>query len=182
LPRISEDKDKIISLMGNFVDAKTLKELSNQDESIIDSNENEQREKLKQRLLDKIDFANKTYNISDGSISPHLRSMYSRQAHLVSPADFTRRVLQTSEYSSNKSVGQYSSNNVQGHRRFIAQGLEITSSKHDNSNTDQEQSAVSRTPDEYLDKTKSPAVRYRELRMVVNSFCFIAINIIKSGY
>jgi hypothetical protein len=117
--------------VGNFVNNKTLNDMSNRDESNVDSTEQEQRE-----------FANKTQTVSDGSTSPHLRSLYSRQAHLASPADFVKRNIHISEYSSNKSVDPYSVNNVERPKRFIAQGLALTKSGNSNTKTDQELPAV----------------------------------------
>jgi hypothetical protein len=138
--------------------------MSNRDESNVDSTEQEQRERLKLKLMGKIDFANKTQTVSDGSTSPHLRSLYSRQAHLASPADFVKRNIHISEYSSNKSVDPYSVNNVERPKRFIAQGLALTTLGYSNTKTDQELPAVPWPPGDYLEQTKSPAFRYRELR------------------
>jgi hypothetical protein len=129
--------------VGNFVDNKTLNDMSNRDESNVDSTEHEQRERLKLKLMGKIDFANKTRTVSDTSISPHMRSLYSRQAHLASPGDFGKRNFPTSEYSSNKSImDPYSVNNVERPKRFITQGLALTTSEYRNSKTDQEPPAV----------------------------------------
>jgi hypothetical protein len=135
-------KSNITSLVGNFINTKTLNDMSNRDESNVDSTEHEQRERLKLKLMGKIDFVNKTQTISDGSISPHLRSLYSRQAHLASPADLGNRNIPVSEYSSNKSIDPHSLNNVERPKRFIAQGLALTKSGYRNAKTDQELPAV----------------------------------------
>ena len=119
------------------------------------------REKLKQRLISRIDFANRNMTNSDRSRSPHLKSVYSRQAQILSPGGQNKSYYGLS-YSSNKSVSQLSSKEVDGHRRFISQGLMIANSRKDSGLSDQDSSI--QNPEQIISLTKSPAIRYKQIR------------------
>lgn len=120
------------------------------------------KERLKQRLINRIDFANKNMTNSDRSKSPHLQSVYSRQAQILSPGGHYKSHYGLS-YSSNKSVSQLSSKDVDGHRRFVAQGLMITNSRKESGLTDKD-SGVLENEEAMITLSKSPAIKYKQIR------------------
>lgn len=123
----SEKEESMHKMMDNYIQ-NTLQSKSNVEESNFSSAEEEQRFKIKQHLLNRLDFIQKNGN-SDRSMSPHVKSVYSRQAHVVSPGDFRgRHRYGPSEGSSSKSISKHTSSELDVPRRFILQGLAITTS------------------------------------------------------
>ena len=153
----------ISKMMGNYLES-THKNTSNYGDSNLGSKDKDERSILKMKLMSRIDFANKNQAISDTS-SPHLRSVYSRQAQLVSPGGY-KKYYQQPSHSSNKSIGQISGGqHSDATKRFIAQGLSITHSKHDSANTEHELSIYTNVnKEDKLDGIKSPSNKFREIR------------------
>lgn len=143
----------------------SLKNTSYYNDSNIGSNEDN-----KLRIISNLDFQMRNKTISDKS-SPHLKSVYSRQAHLVSP-NGVRQVYQQSSESSNKSVGQLSQQQYSDYsRRLVAQGLAITHSKNnDSNNTEHDLSAHTNLRDEEaVDDATSPSKKFRHLRQQIQN-------------
>lgn len=163
-PRNSNERNEILAKMvGNYFESSS-KEISIHGGSNFGSGsaEDEQRSRLKQHLINRIDFMQKNAN-SDRSLSPHMMSIYSRQAHMVSPKGVYRK-FEPSSQSSNQSVGRISHGISEQPRRFIAQGLAITNSKVSSRQTDKDLSVYSHENEEHGQYTISPAIKYREMR------------------
>jgi hypothetical protein len=125
--QVSEKEESLHKMMDNYIQ-NTIQSKSNMEESNFSSGEEEQRYKIKQHLLNRLDFIQKNGN-SDRSLSPHVKSVYSKQAHVVSPGGFRgRHRYGPSEGSSSKSISKHTSSELDAQRRFIMQGLAITTS------------------------------------------------------
>lgn len=83
-----ESKEYINQILDNYIE-HTVHDKSNFGDSNIGSNEEDERVKLKQHIMSRIDFFGRNLG-SDRSLSPHMKSMYSRQAHMMSPGEYQR--------------------------------------------------------------------------------------------
>lgn len=92
---------------------------------------------MKQHLLNRIDFIQKNAP-SDKSMSPHFKSVYSRQAHMISPGGGNKQNFHPSSKSSNMSMSKKESDELSAPRRFIMQGLALTTSQIDKNSNNME--------------------------------------------